>query len=567
MAGFVLLGTVVINYVGTIFKLLVDGNMGDLAGMVSRILPLAWWGLSLSLVSPIVFVIFASIAFILIYLYKTSEVMNKKALMVLLGALIVILVLLNIVTIQKSPLSKVKFRLTIAPLLPGTDAGESDWMAEALWSMIGESLQQSVANRAIILPADWSAPVLRADSVQDLHYLARLNRRMRIEYVLTGVTHYDGGVPVLNYRLVHTGAGKIAVKGSQPLVASKLPEIAVAIRDSLLGYFHFQAKSLPSTVQYIAPRAYQSFLAGKRYFQQKDYATAIKLAEQTVAADSSFADACELIGKSYFMRGLELKKQGESPIEDFENARTWLTKAVALDSTCDEALAFLGEYYIYRERWSLAEQMLVKAYHLNPNNPRLYLSLSRLHPFRYEKLGFKNEEQLFRQALFIHPGYQDAYLMLADYYLFQNEREKAIETLNRMLKINPDSVPVLMALGKIYLVRNDILKIIEIYNRVLELEPRNSDAYYNLGILYYNSKDYQNAEKFLLRAVSIDNHLNAHLYLAYLYEINGDYDKAIAHLRQRIRYRKGLDDEFAEQARKHLFKLLHRDSTDIANGI
>ena len=151
--------------------------------------------------------------------------------------------------------------------------------------------------------------------------------------------------------------------------------------------------------------------------------------------------------------------------------------------------------------------------------------------------------------------------MLADHYLFENQREKAIQVLNQFLDINSNSVPALMALGKIYLVRNEILKIIEIYNRVLELEPDNSNAYYNLGILYYNSKDYDNAEKFLKRAIAIDNHLNAHLYLAYLYELNGEYSKAIEYLRNRVRYRKGMDDEFAEEARKHLFKLLHGDST------
>ncbi len=207
--------------------------------------------------------------------------------------------------------------------------------------------------------------------------------------------------------------------------------------------------------------------------------------------------------------------------------------------------------------------MLVKAYQLNPNNPRLYLTFSRLHKFRYQKLGFKNEEQLFKHAIFINPCYEDAYLMLADYYLFENEREKAIRVLEQFLEINPDSVPVLMALGKVYLVRREIFKIIEIYNRVIALDPNNSDAFYNLGILYYNSEDYENAEKFLRRAIAIDNHLNANLYLAYLYEIKGDYDKAIEYLRRRIRYRKGLDDEFAEEARKHLFKLLHVDSMKV----
>ena len=54
--------------------------------------------------------------------------------------------------------------------------------------------------------------------------------------------------------------------------------------------------------------------------------------------------------------------------------------------------------------------------------------------------------------------------------------------------------------------------------------------------------------------------MNAHLYLAYLYDVQGKKEKAIEHLRERIRQRKGLDDEFAEEARKRLFDLVHGDS-------
>ena len=290
-------------------------------------------------------------------------------------------------------------------------------------------------------------------------------------------------------------------------------------------------------------------------------------AEQSIAEDSSMIEAYLLAGKSNFMKALKQKEEGKSPVEYFQKSFIWFSKTVELDSLNAEAYSFLGEYYIYRERWSVAEKDLFKGYELNPQNPRIYLSLSRLHDFRYKKLGYKNEEQLFKKAIFLNPCYEDAYLMLSDLYLFENKRKQAIEILEQILEINPDSVPVLMALGKIYLIRNDILKIIEVFNRVIELDPYNSDAYYNLGILYYNSEDFENAEKFLKRAVAIDNHLNSQLYLAYLYDIKGERDKAIKYLRNRIRFRKGLDDEFAEEARKRLFDLMHSDSGKVRENI
>ena len=563
MVGIVFMGLDKINY-GLQFHniLLVDG-IKNFLNCVNLFLPLNWMSTNFPTFLPILLVVLASIIFILIYLYKTSELMNKKKLTWILIIVILLFILTNLGIFLNNRQPEIKFRLTLIPIQSDVTLTKSNWIGDALWTMIARQLQHSVADQAIISPVEWTQAIINEDSIYDVNYLRRLNRRIDTEYVLVGKLLGNDASPDFTYQIIQTKSGEEIINHSVSLVPHNLPEISTKIHDEILNHFNIESKNVKAGIKYTSSDAYQKYLSGKRYFQQQKYQFAFDFAQQAISADSEIVEAYLLAGKSYFVKGLEKKKKGDSPIEEFEKAQEWLTQAVELDSSCDEAYSFLGEYYIYQERWALAEQMLVKAYHLNPNNPRLYLSLSRLHQFRYQKLGFKNEEHLFKHAIFINPCYEDAYLMLADYYLFNNERNKAIEVLEKILEIIPDSVPALMALGKIYLVRNEILKIIEIYNRVLELEPNNSDAYYNLGILYYNSEDYDNAEKFLRRAIAIDNHLNAHLYLAYLYESKGDYEKAIAYLRKRIRYRKGLDDEFAEEARKHLFKLLHPDSTHI----
>jgi len=565
MLGFVLRGLESANY-GLKFNniLLVDG-IKNVFKYVKLSHSLNWTWVNLPVLSPIFLVILASIIFILFYLYKTSELMNKKKLTWLLITFIFFFILANILIIQKNQPPQIKFRLSLIPVQSDSTLAQSNWIGQALWNILTQQLQSSVADQAIISPVEWTQGVVKVDSIYDVDYLKKLNSQLGAEYVLAGKLSGNDASPNFTYQMIQTQSSEVIINRSFLLVPQNLPEISSKIHDEILDYFDIDPKIKEAGIRYTSPDVYQKYLNGNKYYQQKKYQFALELAEQTILADSGIIAAFLLAGKSWLMKGLEKKSNGESPIEEFEKAKQWLTQTVALDSSCDEAYSFLGEYYIYRERWSLAEQMLVKAYHLNAHNPRLCLSLSRLHPFRYQKLGFKNEQQLFKRAIFINPCYEDAYLMLADYYLFENKRKKAIQILEQILEINPNSVPVLMALGKIYLVRNEILKIIEIFNRVLELEPNNSNAYYNLGILYYNSEDYDTAERFLLRAIAIDNHLNAHLYLAYLYEIKGEYNKAIKYLRNRIRYGKGLDDEFAEEARKHLVKLLHRDITEAHN--
>lgn len=525
-------------------------------------LNLNWLGINFSFLSPILLFIFISVVAILIFLYKTSEVINKKVLGWIFVIVIFVFVLAQIQIWRKNRPPELKFRLSFLPVQTESDLGELNWIGDALWIGVARQLQTSVGDKAVVCPAQWTREIIKSDSIHNSNYLKKLNQQINIEYLLIGKLFKEESFPRLTYQIIDAGDGTAVLEKLLSLNPQDLPETTVQISAEILNYFDMPLKIQQSVIRHVSSDAYQYYLNGEKNFQQKKYQTAIDFAQKAIASDSGVVEAYALMGKSYFMKALKRKEEGEAAIEEFERAKNWLNRVVAMDSTYGDVFTFLGEYYIYQERWALAEQMLKKSYMLNPNNPRLHLSLSRLHEFRFQKLGFNSEEKLYKRAIFINPCYEDAYLMLSDYYLFNNKRKQAIEVLETIREIKPNSVPVLMALGKIYLVRNDILKIIEIYNRVLELEPNNSDAYYNLGILYYNSKDYENAEKFLLRAVAIDNHLNAHLYLAYLYEMEGEYDKAIEHLRTRIRNRKGLEDEFAEEARKHLFKLLHRDSSN-----
>jgi len=553
------MGLTNVNCILPAHNFLVVDQIKNISSCINLPVPLSWKLASLPILSPIFLVILASIIFILLYLYKTSELLNKKRLIGILVVVILLFLAVNILMVQQNRPPAIKFRLAFTPIPGDLSSSQPSWIGIALWNMAARQLQNSVAGQAIVAPVEWTQSVIKTDSIYDVNYLKKLNAQLAIQYILTGKIIGNATSPDIRYQLIETSGGEMILDQTVPLLLQNLPEISTRIRDEILDYFKVKTHIGETRKSYISPEIYQQYLIAKDFFQQKKYQSAIDLAQQVIAADSAIVEAYLLAGDSYLMRGIEKKKQGESPIEQFESTKNWSSQAISLDSSGAEAYRILGEYYIYQERWSLAEQMLVKAFQLNPNQSQLYLSLSRLHPSRYQKLGFKNEVQLYKRAIFINPCYEDGYLMLSDFYLFENQRKKAIQVLEQYLTINPNSVPALMALGKIYIVRNEILKIIEIYNRVLELEPNNSDAYYNLGILYYNSKDYDNAEQFLKRAIEIDNHLNSHLYLAYLYEITGEYDLAIEQLRKRIRYRRGRDDEFAEEARKHLFKLLHAE--------
>ncbi len=520
----------------------------------------------LSIFSPMALIIFISAIIIVLYFYKTTEWMTKRKLLIALAAIGVLAVAGSILERQRDRAPAVKFRLMMLPVESDAAVADSRWMAEALWQMTGQQLHRAVVDQAIIVPVDWIPSSVTSDSLTKANRSARLQQLFQVDYLLLGRAIGAPSNPAICYQLIHLQAGSVVRSDTLPLIPQRFPAIVIAICDSILNYFRLEPRWNDRAIRYASLQNYQQFLAATELYRDQNLSLAKEQIELVIARDSSFVEALILAGKIHFSMAVANKDHGEITADEFELAKHWFNRALAKDSSCAEARLYLGEYYIYQQRWSLAEQMLLRAYHLQPNEPRLYLSLSRLHPSRYRHLGFKDERQLFERAIFFNPSYEDAYLMLADYYLFENQREQAIRVLKRLLEINPNSVPGLMALGKIYLVRNDIVNIIDIFNRVLQLNPQNADAYYNLGILYYNSEDYETAEQLLKRAIAINNHPNAHLYLAYLYEARGELPLAIEHLRERIRLRKGLDDEFAEAARKHLFALLHSDSAKMRDS-
>jgi tetratricopeptide (TPR) repeat protein len=173
-----------------------------------------------------------------------------------------------------------------------------------------------------------------------------------------------------------------------------------------------------------------------------------------------------------------------------------------------------------------------------------------------QKFGFKNELELYRHAQALNPIDMAAKLAAADYHWREHQEKPAIAILEHLLRLNPNHVEALMSLSRIYLAKNNEAKIFEIYERILKIAPDNADAYYNLGIFYYHHEDYDDAIKFFERAIKLNDHAEARLYLAGIYERRGNIDRAIQYLRERIRLSRGDDDQYADEARHRLYNIL-----------
>jgi tetratricopeptide (TPR) repeat protein len=533
-------------------------------------------------IASVFIVIFVCMLVILFYLYKTSELINKRRFIVIIISVLVIFTGITILHLDDGNQHTQKFRLAFLPLTTKhKQPFDQDWLLYAIPDMIAQKMMRSVGGDAVVAPVDWIYKTIVRDSLDDVKYIHKISNQIRFPNLFYGtITKISSKKFALMYSITESNH-----QDDQDTIYFSLDNLLFTI-DTLaiktLNYFLFDNENLAEVGFSKSTKALKIYYDGYRNFLDGDCESAIKKTGQAISLDTMFAQANVLAGRCYLSLAIKqrsesgsvavnvstklnknepqsIEKRSESgsiTLSEFDKAKQFLDKAIELDPNHDDVYRLLGEYYVYNERWSQAELMLRKAYELNPNNPFIYIPLSRLHSYRFKNIGFSDEEQLYNQAIFINPCYEEAYLILSDHYLFNNKQEQAIKVLTDFLKINPNSVPILMELGKLYIVRNEMFELMDILNRTIELAPRNSNVYYNLGILYYNIKDYKNSKRFFQRAIEIDNHLNSYLYLAYINELEGNIEKAIYYLRQRIHYKTSYEDEFAEEARKHLFKLI-----------
>ncbi|MBD3288259.1 tetratricopeptide repeat protein [candidate division KSB1 bacterium] len=505
---------------------------------------------------------FLSFLFIIFYLYKNSEIVNKRKLVVFTALLIVIFIIVNIIYYHRSKPPEQQFRLLICPFsFAGDISPENRALFQYVPYFASNQIYRSVTDKAVVIPFESVHKTFDLDSLSNAAYLSKI-------VTLTGTTHFVTGeidkLDTNSFRL-HLSMGEPDVEHQAVefgFQRDEFPQMLPEVSKAVMNFMNIPGKSIfdapiSSSIDHL-----QHFMAAFQLYLAEQFNEAIEELAKAIAADSTNSAAHLLAAETYYAQAVkEHAKNEKSAIREFSNTRFFLDEAIVRDSLNDENYRLLGEYYIFNERWARAEEALYKAWQLNSNNPRIYPPYARFHEFRYQKIGFQNEEQLYERAIYLNPFYEKAYLLLSSHHVFNNSRDKGMQVLHDYLQLNPESIRAMMALTKIHIVRNEVMPALNLLEKVIKLDPDRADAFYNLGIVYYNTEDFDNAKRFFKRAIEISNHLNSYLYLAYINEKEGDKEQAIAYLRKRIHYKTGFDDEFAEVAREHLYKLIHQDST------
>lgn len=219
----------------------------------------------------------------------------------------------------------------------------------------------------------------------------------------------------------------------------------------------------------------------------------------------------------------------------------------------------LGEMFLHKENYGMAEICLEKALSQDRYNARIYYFLSFLHESRIEEYGFDDRKKVLERAVHLDPGYTEAALLLADEYYFTgsgtasgHSTQQAMLILQNYLKINPLEPDMLNLLGRIYLQTKFTREAMTIYRRLVDLYPDSAKYNYNLGVSLYQLKEYNTAEEYFKRAIEISDELDAYLYLGAIYKQREQPETALEYFRERIRRKTGPEDYYAKEAMRQV---------------
>ena len=200
--------------------------------------------------------------------------------------------------------------------------------------------------------------------------------------------------------------------------------------------------------------------------------------------------------------------------------------ALKLDTTKAKYYVLLSDLYFSQRETDLAEEMLEKAIIKDPKYNEAYLKLAELYLFlkRYPEANTKLD-----QALFITAYNPKAHLIRS---LLLKEEGNIFEA-KRMLQLcidqNPQEIKAFLELGYLYLKENNPI-CIRFYQNVLDIDPYHFEANHNMALFYQDHEEYDkamNQYKIILQADPTNKYALHNMGWIYM-EVENKNEEAVA---------------------------------------
>ena len=212
-----------------------------------------------------------------------------------------------------------------------------------------------------------------------------------------------------------------------------------------------------ATAGAVDPVAYESYLRGRSFWNQRNEASLLKAIDQfnkAIEADPGYAPAYSGLADCYTTLGY---LSYLDPLDAFPRARDAAAKALKLDPSLAEAHTSLAYFNLYHA-WNWVEA-----------------------------------ENEFKKAIELNPNYATAHDWYSYYLMAMGRFDDAWKSVNRAHELDPLSVTISTDIGFIYYYRRSYDEAINQLRATLSVSPKFPLAHLWLGRAYQQKKMYSEA--------------------------------------------------------------------------
>ena len=288
-----------------------------------------------------------------------------------------------------------------------------------------------------------------------------------------------------------------------------------------------------ATAGAVDPVAYESYLRGRSFWNQRSEASLLKAIDQfnkAIEVDAGYAPAYSGLADCYTTLGY---LSYLDPLDAFPRARDAATKALELDPSLAEAHTSLAYYNLYHAwNWAEAENEFKKAIELNPN----YATAHDWYSYYLMAMGrFDEAWKEVNRAHELDPLSVTISTDIGFNHFYRRNYDEAINQLRGTLSVSPKFPLAHLWLGRAYQQKKMYAEAIDEFNKTDAALPGWVVTIAGMGNAYGEWGHRAEAEQVLTRLSELANAKYVTPYgVALVYAGLGDENRAFAWLNKAV---------------------------------
>lgn len=240
-------------------------------------------------------------------------------------------------------------------------------------------------------------------------------------------------------------------------------------------------------------------------------------------------------GATVTVDAAEWRKRGNAHLNEgeLEGAEQCYRNGIEADPNDSICYSNLGYVLHEQRRWDDAEEMLVRAVELNPDDFDAHYLLGNLYRLRDERLLTIAS---FRKALAIKPDFEECRRDLSIVLAQSGQPKEAQLVMSQGPAFGIDTLNHHYFSGNLYMEVDNYAAAVASFQLAKQLKPQDVGILINLGIAQLKLRDYQGALQSCkdILAFAPDNAM-AYCNIAAVHQMTGQWERAIENYRKAIR--------------------------------